>query len=568
MTRDLDVRLVASAAASQRMLSNTRKDTLLSSLDNNNVVTPGKTSISIWNGMVQDRINEHIVVELDEAPTKMISVVDASTGKKLPSTVVPPVPTKWKFKGGDLSNSYANSTSWTIIFIADFPALSHSTFHVTMENDIPYKNMPNWACGKDSLNVIDSDLLRATFDKMTKRLSSIIDLSTTFTLDVTQEYAEYHSTKGSSAYQFLPNRTIFPFGELYDVLPAMFCTFNVPGVVSRVAQTYAEPHHLREIISLYNGKFHVETTTEFSMSIPDRELVTRYKTNIDNTEPNHYFNSTSKVDHLPVFETDSNGYLMMRRVTNKTAWVETAHEDYFHVARPVAGNFYPLSGSPGAIRINGKRKSETSYDDDTSAVAFLTDTAHGAAALQMGWIEVMLGRRVDEKSGISVNDTDRVTANNWMIVSNSSSEVARIHRELASSIKTPLIPIMFPTSSAMQQNDEDGGKMKDLKIASKIPNSIHLLSLDRVGVETTIHEKSNNVLLRVANVYQKNEGPHATDVSFELSDLLLTSGICISESVEVPLNGVAVNARKIAANEMITLSPLQIRTFDVVLKEC
>ena len=78
MTRDLDVRLVASAAASQRMLSNTRKDTLLSSLDNNNVVTPGKTSISIWNGMVQDRINEHIVVELDEAPTKMISVVDAA----------------------------------------------------------------------------------------------------------------------------------------------------------------------------------------------------------------------------------------------------------------------------------------------------------------------------------------------------------------------------------------------------------------------------------------------------------------------------------------------------------
>ena len=110
--------------------------------------------------------------------------------------------------------------------------------------------------------------------------------------------------------------------------------------------------------------------------------------------------------------------------------------------------------------------------------------------------------------------------------------------------------------------------MKDLKIASKIPNSIHLLSLDRVGVETTIHEKSNNVLLRVANVYQKNEGPHATDVSFELSDLLLTSGICIIESVEVPLNGVAVNARKIAANEMITLTPLQIRTFDVVLKEC
>ena len=183
-------------------------------------------------------------------------------------------------------------------------------------------------------------------------------------------------------------------------------------------QTYAAPHHLREVLTLYTGASHVETSTEFSMAHKDRELVTRYKTSVDNTEPNHYFNSTKKVDYLPVFETDSNGYIMMRRVTNKTAWVEERHEDYFHVARPVAGNFYPLSGSPGAIRIRGRKEI-----GEDPGVALLVDTAHGAASLQKGWMEVMLGRRVDEKSGIAVNDTDRVTACNWIVFSNSSANV-------------------------------------------------------------------------------------------------------------------------------------------------
>ena len=60
-------------------------------------------------------------------------------------------------------------------------------------------------------------------------------------------------------------------------------------------------------------------------------------------------------------------------------------QEYFHVSMPVAGNYYPLA-SPGAIRI----KSETG----NAALALVTDRAHGAASLDNGQIEIMIGRQL------------------------------------------------------------------------------------------------------------------------------------------------------------------------------
>lgn len=93
---------------------------------------------------------------------------------------------------------------------------------------------------------------------------------------------------------------------------------------------------------------------------------------------------------LPVFETDSNGFLLLRRVLNKTRWAR--NEDYFHVTRhPVAGNYYPLSGAAGTVRISDSAiPVEAAADVSASpgqfvqSVALLTDTAHGATAQHPG----------------------------------------------------------------------------------------------------------------------------------------------------------------------------------------
>ena len=174
---------------------------------------------------------------------------------------------------------------------------------------------------------------------------------------------------------------------------------------------------LAESVSVYAGAAGVETKSEFTMRTMDRELVTRYTTDLDNTIKEAYWpeaGSGTVSGSLPVFETDSNGMLMMRRVTNKTHWGK--NESYFHVSAAVAGNYYPLA-SPGAIRIKGSSStsdggSSSSLsaafgggdsgggDDDGRAFAIVTDRAHGASSLKKGWLEVMLGRRVAETGGI------------------------------------------------------------------------------------------------------------------------------------------------------------------------
>lgn len=62
-----------------------------------------------------------------------------------------------------------------------------------------------------------------------------------------------------------------------------------------------------------------------------------------------------KTDHLPLFETDSNGMLMLERVTNKTQWDKASDAEYYHVTEPVAGNYFPVA-SPGVVRISASCK--------------------------------------------------------------------------------------------------------------------------------------------------------------------------------------------------------------------
>ena len=109
-------------------------------------------------------------------------------------------------------------------------------------------------------------------------------------------------------------------------------------------------------------------------------------------------------------------------------------------------------------------------------------------------------------------------------------------------------------------------------VPANVPSSIHLLSLDSVAVETTVSSEQKRVLLRVLNIHQRGEGPHAVPALFTLKGLLAVSPsrICVRDAVEVTLNGVAEcdKSAHVEENEEIFLGPLQIRTFQVTLAAC
>lgn len=577
VTTDLDMRLEASIAASKRVLgqsilsSGFSEDEPVSASRGPLVVRLGD-NFSLWNGMLREQISP-ITLLLDAksvptTPSTSVGLLDAG-GKRVASALVPPVPVDFEIAG----NPLATSNNWTLVFTPSIPALTTSLFRVV---SIPAgATTPQWDCQNMEGPDVDiaSDSIRVTFDGKTRRMREVQlpreDDASPLRIAVEQQFLEYHSTPSSNAYQFLPNRTQYPFGEPLELAAGApsLCVYRHP-LLQRVVQTYGAPHRLRETVSLYTGlgssAAQVETRTDFIMVTQDRELVTRYMTSLRNSIAGSYYNSTKPTISLPVFETDSNGYLMLQRVTNNTAWTGEKNRAYYHVAKPVAGNYYPLTGAPGSIRIC-TRPAMGGACEDGPALAVLTDTAHGAAALEEGWVEIMMGRRCYENGGISVNDTDPVSLGNWLVFGAAAPAAARIQREWAATIATPLIPVIGEPAAQP--------RVPVAQMPGGLPPGLHLLSLDRVGVETSDPAaEGDHFLMRLANLYQHGEGPHAVTLKIDVGTVLSATGVCLSSITEVPLNGISragVGAgQQLDVKDTIDLDPLQIRTFDVTLQGC
>ena len=631
VTADLDTRLRASAAASGRILRGATAamlgaQRLKGTTDNNishdrgsaiarRLIVSSGTNFSLFNGMLKPR-TEVVTLFLSDGynGTQDLVVFDASSGQQLPSVLIPPVP-------GTFAAKDADSLRSSIVFRVVLAPLRASVFTVAplgtelhsaakgsntsattaSSNDAPYKgttdrvaSLAHWHCGEEAATssvILESTLLRVTFDPKVRRMRNVTVRGASAncsrgaglavkgdcaaggdtTISVQQQFFQYHSSKGSNAYQFAPDRKRFPFGEPLFGLPTL-CTLKDGGFVARAVQTYTGLNVVREVVSVYEGLPYptIETRTELTMAQKNRELVTRYVTSIDNTvktKPAHrimaFANSSSST--LPAIETDSNGYLMMHRVTNQTQWAENAQA--YRVTMPVAGNYYPLSGTPGAARISGPN----------GGLTVLTDTAHGAASLQPGWLEVMLGRRCAEIGGaITVDDTDFYTATNWLLPAADRAGTAEAHRMWAQQIAVPLLPVIIGggASFAAEETPITIDQVSSLSrgtAPSTIPPQVQLLSLSRAGLDTSPRHNGAQAVLRLQHVFQVNETDSALgkSASFSLEALFAEAGVTVVTAEEVPLSGLAPldnsSRRPIKPSAIITLTPLQIRTFLVVL---
>lgn len=371
VTADLDVRLRASIAASTAMLAGAIGPAGSIGSAGGPVCpfpagsTPNATchtvnvgqSVLLFNAMAQPR-TEFIELSISHAAVASApsfgvfftpGTASQSKAVAVDAVVVPAVP--GAFAGAQVEH---NASSATLIFRAELPALSFGSFQLlpvanTSGGDSVAVQQASWDCAPPTSDVsIGFGSFAATFDVTTRRLKELRSGTASFSVD--QAFAEYHATSKSNAYQFAPNCTSgYPSGEplARGKAPAL-CTLSSNKVLRRAVQTYASPAVLRETSTVWATASSgapdtavLQTTTEFVMNTAERELVTRYASDLDNTVQGHYFNSSETTDHLPVFETDDNGALMLRRVVNKTYWGKD--EAVFHVTMPTAGNYYPLS---------------------------------------------------------------------------------------------------------------------------------------------------------------------------------------------------------------------------------
>ncbi|XP_008793783.2 alpha-mannosidase 2 [Phoenix dactylifera] len=194
---------------------------------------------------------------------------------------------------------------------------------------------------------------------------------------VGEEIGIYRSS-GSGAYLFKPNGEAQPITEKGGSLiisegPLVQESYSIPKTmwektpISHSTRIYSGENTVQEL--LIEKEYHVELLgSDFS----DRELIARFKTNIDNER---------------VFYSDLNGFQMIRRQT------------YDKI--PLQGNYYPIPSLAFLQDSLGRRFSVHSKQP------------LGAASLKNGWLEIMLDRRLvyDDGRGLGQGVMDNRPVN-------------------------------------------------------------------------------------------------------------------------------------------------------------
>lgn len=333
-------------------------------------------------------------------------------------------------------------------------------------------------------------------NKSTNLLDSITDRERNYTMQMTQEFLEYHPNGDSGAGPISDNYMFTPNGSAFPVSKSVGLEIITGKLVTEIRQFFysdvrAESYSYRIISRLYNTPDgydksllcqHIEQQYRVGPLELNREAVIRTQTNL----------RTNK----RIF-TDNNGYQMQIR-DFKTYDNNT-----------VARNYYPM------VR--------TAYiEDENTRLVIMAERSHGASSLDNGQVEIMLHRRLwnnlewDLNYNLTLNDTSVVRPTLWLMMGSktvTSSLYQRMglsleHRPLVIFIpfkgtsateKMPSVPIVLPPNIHLQILSVPGWSY-----SSNHTEHIHnLYKGDRQKTAADFHR----VLLRIQHLYEADEDP-------------------------------------------------------------
>ncbi|XP_039241766.1 epididymis-specific alpha-mannosidase isoform X2 [Pipra filicauda] len=445
---------------------------------------------------------------------------------------------------------------------------------------IKYKRRDVARAGQQSRQLfpVVNSCYQVLFDQSTNLMHSITERETNQTVQLTQEFLEYHvngdTTKGpiSDNYLFGPNASAVPVSKAVglEVVSGALMTeirqFFYSNVTSQ-DYLYAVYTRIYTVPEGYDGKLlchRIEQEYSVGPLELNREAVLRTSTNLNTKQ---------------LLYTDNNGYQMQKRPFKA------------YVNNTVARNYYPMV--------------QTAYiEDDTTRLMLVAERAHGVSSQGNGQVEVMLHRRLwnnlewNVNNNLTLNDSSVVRPVIWLILGTKAvtnilyqtSALALEHRPVvifgALSDK-PKLP------GQLQQNSVRGSPVT-------VPPNLHLQTLSipgwryssnhaeqirsiRMGKQKEGDPDFSRVLLRLRHLYEVGEDPVLSQpVMVDLKSLLkgLGSVTVVEErsltgtwdvntlkrwkwkTAQYPGKGF-FNSKKTSENFTVTVHPKEIRTFFV-----
>ena len=524
--------------------------------------------------------NHSTIVRLPVASLANFNVQDLGDPSS-PIQVIQSIPVMNVLGGGCSSGGSDYALLWDTGLLAPLGA---TTFHVSKLNDVAQsdnvssleasaKTHRTLSQSQDGMVQISNGLVTVFVDESTgqiKRMASDdmeIDLEPTWgyytsfdaNFDRSEAAPSDSLSQNSGAYIFRPST---PAQKLVVIppLPGGLQFVNT-SVGTEVHVSFQQPW-IRQVTRIFTDQPFVEI--EYTVGpIPSddgrgKEVAARYSTPIKSDA---------------TFYTDSNGREFQRRLRNyRPSWNLDVYE-------PVAGNFYPVNAA-------------MYLEDSDAAFAVVVDRSQAGSSLQDGALELMVQRRTlaDDSRGVdeALNETCGgmtayppygkavrlgegviVRGTHRLLVGTGSTGAALSRSAMDAAFAEPLVFVATtptPEQLVFQKSSFSG-------IQASLPESVLLVTF------TLLQSRNETtVLLRLGHQYGWNEDDNlSSPVDVDVANLF--TGFGVATVTEMTLTGNqeldVYLSRRMSWKEStpstslsgntVTLNPMEIRTFEVVL---
>ncbi|KAM4807632.1 epididymis-specific alpha-mannosidase [Rhinophrynus dorsalis] len=435
-----------------------------------------------------------------------------------------------------IQNSTESSYAFDLYVLVTLNGLSYGRYTIKLGNSDPGKNLivgrlvkfvrqptSSKLKHKERVMPLMNDCYKVWIDQSTNLMHSITDRERNHTVQLTQEFLEYHANGDTDKGPISDNYIFTPTGSAVPVSKAIGLEIVVGKLVTEIRQYFysnlTAQNYLYAIYSrLYNTPegydktvlcHHIEQQYRVGPLELNRESIIRTSTDLQ-TDKRIY--------------TDNNGYQMQMR------------QFKLYGSNTVARNYYPM------VR--------TAYiDDNSTRLVFLAERAHGVASLDNGQVEIMLHRRLwnnlewDLNYNLTLNDTSVVRPIIWLLLG-STAVTGSLYQKLGMALEHKPLVMCSPLTGIGPENDDKFYKTRNFPVT--LPSNIHLQILSVPGWKYssnhTEHVQKINkgkiqeaeadfhrVLLRLQHIYETGEDPTLSKpATINLQTLLKGLGTVVS----------------------------------------
>eukprot|EP00071_Canis_lupus_P039181 XP_022272738.1 epididymis-specific alpha-mannosidase isoform X7 [Canis lupus familiaris] len=346
---------------------------------------------------------------------------------------------------------------------------------------------------------VENDCYTVFLDRDTNLLHSIWERGSNRTVQVTQEFMEYHAN-ADLKYGFVSDNFVFmPIDSAKSPWNSVGMQIVAGKLMTEIRQYfYRKVGDRNHTYAIYSRLAHVPLAQGAELLC--RRIEQEYRVGPLELNREAILRTSTSLHNKQVLHSDNNGYQMQRRVFQK------------YSSNGIARNYYPMAQS-------------AFIEDGRSRLVLLSKQAHGVSSQENGQVEVMLHRRLWNNFDwaldydLTLNDTSTVYPVLWLLLG-PQSLTTRLRQRCGLALqRAPVVLLrelnesaqIFPGSQRQQE-------------AVTLPPSLHLQILSIPGWNYSSNHTEHlqdlqkrhrgkakadlrRVLLRLHHLYEEGEDP-------------------------------------------------------------